>query len=1100
MKAWLSEFLFIRECFAGPTGKPLYSYHVTFEEFQSLKNKLIANIRFATDPIKGKHWAELYCLFVAERFRRDYGAEEGSWSWEWADKPLGCDFKQGLRSELISYGLESFWKRPIRRTEKGRNFIGSLFLEGGLPWPLIKSETHGFGRVIRKGLKNYHSNKASLGTTSDMIASYEQDLPYTFHNLETRQLLAGVIEQLMHLAGKYPSLKQEIDPVEFLDKAEPRWKKDFPLPLNEANAKNLITDWLRDASKRQAENEIIKKTPNDFRCTHSIAGQVEGNWDLQAQLITPIAVTFPVDISALSSTRLEMAFYEGSVLIARGSIVYGEVQNGTELKVRLPRAPVVLKRRDCSESLSLALMDNGVAIYQTQFDASSIDFETAPVIFEVSGDQELLANASCSLRQPAVLVRLPTNADFTPAESVEIKHTQTDGVRWVLLSQETSIFLGSDKFRVRLNHPSVTQTFALDGKLLDFDSLPNAVYLGWPKLCQKSNEGSVYEYINGELVARSQREIGGVFNYTLKNSSGEILFRRKFGVLPDSFKVRLFAGDATRPARLEIMGGDECKFGVTGENISSRLEIIEGRSVISLSYRGAVPPSNLQLSIKGGEFLEPVILRLPFPYEGARLLDSSNNILTSESLIPEDLIGLSILLFSAGETQSFHLRMELQNKNFSTNVYLDYRLFKSGDVPLSVNLFAYQNDLRQIMAAMESQDAYVKLTVESPQRRLMTVNIKRYNGSITKDSTEVFTVSDFTTGRVASGVNVSAMLLSDPKQTPIELRELTSQGVGTGRFVTDDSMYRDGPWLLYPEAESRVKFRPYLLVGQPASNTYSSGSKIHSLHEAARLYHPQNNPHVIDDQIAEMGSDLDHSGWQYLDDIKRKFDHLPLSTFESWLSLSRNPLTLAVSILRLEVDELFSDRMRDELSIIWESISLPIWSQAYKNYDRWLRGMGLPEFVINDMVDNRKAVLSNIVSGFESVEHYLSSGNNEVLTSLPPDLVLPMWRDTLHESYQNTLWPKYLNGELSAWVEQQDFSKKIKALPLEKYEDSVVYLPIFMAYVTSGKSSIADLKMNSTMAELKFFVRKISDFDRASWYRPAHALVTSYLLNKNDKD
>lgn len=177
MKAWLSEFLFIRECFAGPTGKPLYSYHVTFEEFQSLKNKLIANIRFATDPIKGKHWAELYCLFVAERFRRDYGAEEGSWSWEWADKSLGCDFKQGLRSELISYGLESFWKRPIRRTEKGRNFIGSLFLEGGLPWPLIKSETHGFGRVIRKGLKNYHSNKASLGTTSDMVITEELNGP-----------------------------------------------------------------------------------------------------------------------------------------------------------------------------------------------------------------------------------------------------------------------------------------------------------------------------------------------------------------------------------------------------------------------------------------------------------------------------------------------------------------------------------------------------------------------------------------------------------------------------------------------------------------------------------------------------------------------------------------------------------------------------------------------------------------------------------------------------------------------------------------------------------------------------------------------------------
>ena len=1101
MKAWLSEFLFVRECFTGSTGKPLYSYHVTLEEFQALKRLLTLNLNFALYPIRGKHWSAMYCLFIAERFRRDYGNDEGDWSWEWAEKPLGCNFTQSQRSEFVTYGLESYWKRPIRRTEKGRNFIGSLFLEGGLPWPLIKSETHGFGRVIRKSLKNYHSNKASLGTTSDLIANFESDLPYTFRNLDTRGLLAGVVDQLMYLAGKYPTLKQEPHPVVYLDQTESSWKKEFPLPLNEANAESLITDWLRDASKRHEENEATKETLTGFDCIHSLLGDIKENWGLQAQLIIPTSLTIPVDISLLSSTRLEMVFYEGKALIARGSIVYGEIHEEKVLKIRLPKTPIVLDRQRHSEPLFLVLMDSGSPIHKQEFENSSIDFDNAPICFETGNDQKtLLSNASCSLRQPEVLVRLPSNADLTPAENTETKYIQSDGVHWIVIKEDTTVFLGSDKFRIRLNHPSVVQSLSLTGIPSEFDSLPHTLFLGWPTLSNKSHEGIVSEYIGGVRTNHSKNGRVGSFNYSVKNEEGDVLFRRKFGVIPSDLKIRLFSGDGYSPARIEVFGGKHYNLAIVDENIRSRKDLTQSSSIFSLLYDGKEPPSRFNLTISDAESAAPVTVRLPFPYQGARLLDANKNILETNNVILEDLIGLSISLFSVGDTQSFHLRMELVNSGIKTSVHLDYKLFKSGDAPLSVNLFAYQNDLLQMLAAVDSQDAHIKLTVESSKRRLMTLNIKRYNGYAKKDNSDVFTVYDLVTDLIASGARLSAMLLSDPKQAPVELEELTSQGVSTGRFTVTSAMYNDGPWILYPAAESKIKFRPCLFLGYPSLNDTSGKQHASSLHDAARLYHPHSNPYVIDKQIAEMGGDLDHSGWQYLDDLRRKFAHLPLSTFESWLSLSQNPSTLAVSIFRLEVDEAFSDRMRDELAIIWESIPLPTWSQAYKSFEQRLVGMGLPEFVIEGIIDNRKLILTNIVPGFEHVQHYLSSGNNAVLTSFPPAVALPIWRNILHDNYENTIWPGYLNSELSAWIEEQDLPIEVKALPLEENEDSVVYLPVFMAYVTSGKANINDLQMNSTLAELRFFIRKISDFDRAAWYRPAHALLTSYLLNKNDKD
>ena len=148
-KSWLTELLFVRGLFKGPKGKPLYSYLITPDEYQGLQALLNYSKMDFHHAQRGKSWAACFCLYIAETFRREYDASQGGWAWHVFEVRIGCDFSPAQRAKLIETGLLEYWLRPIRNRGNTRDLLGSLFAEGGLPWKLVRSETHGFGRAVR---------------------------------------------------------------------------------------------------------------------------------------------------------------------------------------------------------------------------------------------------------------------------------------------------------------------------------------------------------------------------------------------------------------------------------------------------------------------------------------------------------------------------------------------------------------------------------------------------------------------------------------------------------------------------------------------------------------------------------------------------------------------------------------------------------------------------------------------------------------------------------------------------------------------------------------------------------------------------------------
>lgn len=1106
LRSWINEFLFIREHFNGVQGKPLYSYQVSSEEFRALEQLLASSPPSRYQDTYDPFWAAGFCLFVAEWYRRDYNKD---WSWTEPERRVGRSFNTSQHSELIKRGLVEFWKRPIRQRERGRDLLGSLFVEGGLPWQLVQSETHGFGRAVRRGLRNYYRTRTGLRSTADLMEESLDSLPLAFRNLETRQILAGIVEQLMHLAEQFP-LDSQKDPALYLDEHCPGWKEVFPIPLDESNARHLINEWLKDAGQRQQERKNAEALASAFSCEHRLCG-TEYDWAITTELSLPKRTDIP-KVTNLSSTRLELGYYEGDTLIARGGAVYAQIDN-EQMGIRFPETTIRLQRRTIDQPVSLRLLENGQPVHSFYFDGSAIELADAPMFFERREDEwYLTAQASCKMQGQEAKIRLPVKARIING-TVNLLTKETCGAQWLHTNDNISVCMGSDIYSLSLGCGfQTTIQPALAGVLSLYESREHAVFMGFPTL----NLPEDFPYrldelhcsINGKATSLS-RQAGkaGVFRLAVKNQLGEILLRRRIGVLPDGFAISLFPSGKDKPARIKIRNGKDLLIQIVGDNLTGKEVHCEHDRFIYLEHCGPDAPTLFRMEVSSDASSEPVTLIFPYPYHGVRMFGQHGETLNIQELTINDLVGLQLALFSGqSQGQKFHLHLDLQTPpGAGTTPGLPgqrpsrYYRIDVGEEPKLVSLFSYQNDIEQLLGAVNNQDAYVRLTLESSER-LLNLNIRRYSGYANREAEHLFSIQAMDGKHsLPTTPTVEAMQLSDPKHAPISVTEKVSENVGTGLFEIPESMNKNGPWMIYPTTDTVFQFRPFVHVTEQ-SDTGTQDISPKSLHRAAQLFHPQHNPDVIDDQIALMAEDFNHSGWQYLAELKSNYGHLPLSVFESWQSLANNTRALATAVFRLEIDERFCNRIRDELAVIWESIPLPVWHTTFTRFSDWLDSQGLPEVMIKNLKENRRNILHTTVSGFEHLGDYITTGDLYSLPKIPPvDQILQIWYQGLRQTHQsNSRWPVELADELSAWVRQQNLPALVKNLSQIHFSDSVVYLPIFMAYITAGKVSLEDLKED--VAYLKFVIRMISDFDRSNWYTPVHSMMVAYLLKTSEPE
>lgn len=1093
IKTWLSGFLFVREHYSGPTGQPLYQYQVQAAEYAELRDLLRQHRDLRDHFLHGPSWDSTFCLYVAERFRREYDGSEEGWSWFPIERALDCSFTLQGRAAVVERGL-NYWKRPVRQQDDRRHLLGSLFLEGGLPWPLVQNDRHGFGRAVRRGLKYNYRTEGGRISTADLIADVEESLPKTFRNLDTRHLLAGVVEQLMTLVKRYPLTDVE-DPAAYLDSRDKRWREAFPIPLDEGNARTLINDWLRDADKSNRERAEALARERNFACAHRLIGDLK-DWRILTEVTLPMEEMLPVNVATLRGTRLTLSFHEGESMVQQARGAYGRIQS-EKLVVPYAVPTVGLERCNLAEPISLRVSESGRVIHTHTFDGSQLDIAETPLVFENRADQWwLAATASCRLVSEVVRVRLPPGAAL---ESGAVRELGADamGGRWIETAEDLVVRAGDDLYRLRLRgeRDQLAQP-QLKGDLSSYESTPATVYLGKPVLDIPPDAGysraDLIEFEDGRPASAMTRT--GAVRYTVCARSGETVLVRRFGMLPKGFRVRSYPATDRQLACLMLRNAQHLECRVATDGVLASIHATDDGLKIELSC-GTEPPLLVSLELCTQGQRDPVTIKVPYPLVGARLVDGDNKVSLVRELTTDELLGVGLTLLSS-RPQDFYLVFKLQASGLNhQSIQRHYRV-KLIDEPVSVGLFAYLQDIRQMLGCVPEQHASVRLQVETDQewRRL---DIGRYSGYLDQAGAEGLIIRDGGGRKISGDAEVEAMSIVDPGRHPIVVPERMSEGVGSGVFVPPPELETNGPWILYPAKRSRLRFAPKLYHGRDAVDTHSGNAS--TLQEAVRLYHPIDNPLIVDEHVAAMSTDLDSGGWEYLHQLRRRFDHLPLSTFATWLSLARQQATLAVALLRLELDAETCGRMRDELAVLWESIPLQTWINAFGLSRTWLQAQGLAGEYVQGFLTQRATVLYSLVPAYAHLGDLLVTGKWGQLPSIPLQHLLSNDYAKLRRDHSDDdHWPLDLGQELAEWVSRQaDLPLEIRNLANVEYAHAVTYLPMFMAFVTMGRASIDELKGES--AYIKFVIRKLSEFDWSGWYLPVHAAVLFYLLSLDDR-
>ena len=1092
-KAWINEFLFVRGMIGGPDASPLYQYHVTDEEYSELTTILRQSLPDVDSPSYFRYWSAVFCLFVAEKYRREYDGSNLGWSWSGFEKPISAQLSSQLRRDVVRKGLD-FWKRPIRHRTNGYDYLGSLFDEGGLPWRLIQSNTHSFGRAVRGAVSNYYRIKQFGGDIVSVVANYSHYFPQAFRTHDKYLLIASIVDWLMDFAEAHP-ISTVDNPADYLDDKAPEWRRQSPLPVGEGNARNLINEWLKDAGKSRSEKKRLEADEKNYTCEHWLKGSYE-NWSIETEVFLPAEIQIELEGHKIQSTRLEIAFYEGEALLKRSGIAHGKVSDDRSsigVKINTRAIPVIRSKPELP--LTVQFLSNGHRVHAVYFEGSEVDYRSLPMVFLKEGEQlKLGATASITVPDSSAIVRLPETFAIQADEGSSVLGIDTLSGQWLeicddatLVGEGTKVILHFDP-QATMSKPILTGTVAL------YDTLPNLVYRGWPNLQFMEGDGGqdCRLFANGVPVQFDyQKNEVGSFYFNALGESGETLLRRKVGIIPRDLRVMSVPASSNSSARIILRSSRKLSVELIGESINSKTEESSDGYLLTMEPKaGQTAPEKVQIAIVDGiNPGEPVILRLPYPKTGVQLFNDMGTEIKGGLISLDQLIGISMTLTPKPDTrEEFFVSLELmcpQLPNFRR-----YYPFTVNSQAQKVSLYAFEEDIQQMLGTTSNQDAFVRITVET-DRILKQFNIVRYDARLERPSAigRLEVVTD-TSCKSQGSVRVSGMRLDDPRAVPVEVPERVSQGVGMGIFEIPPKMMKNGPWLLFSPTQSSVKFRPTVWVTEDSAIT--SEVQANTLHSAAKNFHPMHNPHAFDEVISAMTEDFSHSGWDYLRVLKEQYPTLPLSAFESWKALAKNTAAVATAVFRLEFDPVFCRRLSNELAVIWETVNVKTWVKVRSRQHDYLVDQGIPEEFSEKLIEDRISSVASVIPCFMHLSDYLREPKHVNLQQVPYVFARMCFEDLRRNHADDQRWPEWFNVELTNWVNQQEFPTEISALPDVGFTRAVAFFPVFMAAVTAGKAGFTDL--SESLPELRFAARVLSDFDRDAWYEPTYALVLSNLL------
>ncbi len=961
------DAILLRHELHAPDGRPLFAYRLTDTEFAQLTAMLPE-----AERRKHRQFDQLFCLYVAEWYRRRFTG--GSFSWDAALEPLRLTTAtMQRRMKWTLDGLRA-WKRTVRVGADGsRMFLFSLVAEGGFPLRLLQRDDGNRFRRYFLALLEVVAGWSSVDLTfraSDPSALADLGkrpaylLPRNLASDDLTTLCAELMTKLWlerNAAGPRPT---GTDWLEHLDRKRPGWRDRLPIEVEDENAKRLLDRLLVAGEKLVA----VHSTAIRWVLHGSSDGKVVG---LRRSLRVPVNflakhVTEAIGREPSGTIRVSAVAAESGDAKCIGDFVKSRTRqpDGWEFDSLVDDGQVPASMT--LDSLCLRCELPGLE----RLDCWDVPGANAPsteapwVFVRSGGDQdaptlELVATGSCRRSESELWLAAPGGWSVDGAASLLDWHTNAaEGRSWWLVDGDVQLDSRDARWSI---HAGATlgddAEYGIAGATLPAQLGSRPVYRGLPDV-RVGNPSRVVPV--GQLQVKdaaagwrpAQATDWGELH--LRHVvAGETRFTVRLWVAPSDLAMRATWGNPAHPGAWRL---ESRELDAVDGSVAAGPPRRDGASWAASSLDTNATTLELTLMGRRGQRI-----RLTLPNPTTRIeVRSSIGVLAR----PEEILHVARL-------EHWRVRWQGPDKPLihatlwkvpplddpapipDCEWTLDGPRALEPGLPCELYLSALRTQIGDWLSSADDLDAELQLRFQwlGAVQRPVRIRIRRYDWTLTPKKDE------FAFKFIGDGTPiVEAKLLRRANEPAVEL---VADDSGVWRFPAA-YVAESGTWLVTARDGNWHRSRPTAKFLQaPEGGSDQSGWSVLAKAIEAR---DSVRPDEILVALTALNSNLADDGWPLVEALAVMTKDLPAAAIDAVKLLRHHPQIAATVIVRLDDKAACQALHRSlaEMGVVWEALHLSHWVSALAKYHAYL-GAFLPADFVEQFVAGRVQRLVELV-------------------------------------------------------------------------------------------------------------------------------------------
>lgn len=996
------------------SSSPLFRMRCTDLELQRIRDILIKGD--AALHSARRHTSALFCLFAAETLRREY--DGGAWSWDIVSRRLGKRLDQATVANVTTAGL-AYWQRDVRTDRRGRQFLRTLIVEGGLPRHLIESGNAGLLQFLRALLRDVEAYDLSSAEKVEVVAQQrEYLLPSSWRNGDTFALAA---ELVLAVTGLRKQLSRDLsagEAIRQLDAKDASWRDSLPVDLGDAAAMRLITS-LVGASRGPKPQQKLESL-----CERMLV--VDG------ETLSPRM--------CLAGSGLISDSFLPARIIADDDVRRIRVHLLDENGIGRPRAAAVLERSGelwkwvpiqvepvafaFDRTVRAQLVVDGNESGQIDLPGGEALPSSGPWIFEDDEDYadsgpalalQYVGSGSRDTRRARIFLAVDASEGEVKAlEGTAAIAARLEGSARLLFEVDGAAIWQARqepyRIRVRAKRAQVrSETFGLRLRLPSWQIEYPRTSLGAPVgrvvTAHRDPPQTLWRSVgdSGPWRRLDVRQGWPTGELDLALAKDEIVWdRTRILVLPEAARIKArWIGD--RQTELDVIGFGDCAVSVDMTNVEVAVSIspvTDGQRVV-VTWDGS-PLSYITLRTRLLSAPRPVDVRhrIRVPFSKGFFTDAQGHLVPNNHRLRFTELD-HIWAQSAGlegRRSELMARMDVVRSGPCAGRRLASVTGFDNEMALSRS----RRTLERLYATSATLDADVRLQVLTNGIEGGLLRVSTFERDVTVDAERQTCALRIDHGKPDDdvGTRLVAWSIGRPDEPPLELRE-----TGRGQWAIP-SEPGAGPWLILGQGDHSRRIRPRVVADE--ASIKGEAPLVTAVRIGDQTLRKSALRERLDAIASAPWSPEYMDDWSFLDRLSENAElRVPLLALDVFLEIARSPSILAAWLLRSggRLRRRVVD-MEDGLPFLWSLLPMSVWHAtamaAFHHFEGLTDNKDLARKIMMETLQEVSSYCPQANSGCWVAREALGLSHPEGEPNLP-NLRTPAWQAVLRAQIGETL-------------------------------------------------------------------------------------------------